>query len=108
MTWLRSPSTPPRLTLANLAGKRIVQAPDRQIVINNAALIRTMLIEDGGFALLPEFTVREALAVGTLSRGCPEWSVPDVDVHALYTERRTALTNARAFVDHIQTALSIA
>ena len=108
LTWLRSPSTPPRLTLAGPAGKRSVQVPDKQIVINNIALIQAMLIEGGGYALLPEFTVREALAAGTLARGCPKWSVPDVDVHALYTERRTALTNARAFVDHVQTALSSA
>ena len=32
---------------------------------------------------------------------CPDWTIPDVAVHALYTERRTALTNARAFVEVI-------
>lgn len=101
LTWVRSPATPPRLTLRGLDGQTHAAEPEAQIVINNAALIRAMLAEGGCYALLPEFTVREALDAGTLAVACPDWSVPEVEVHALYTERRTALTNARAFVDAI-------
>ncbi len=54
-----------------------------------------------GGAMLPEFTVREALRKGVLAVACSDWTIPDVAVHALYTERRTALTNARAFVEVI-------
>ena len=72
-----------------------------QIVVNNAALIRAMLAEGGCYALLPDFTVREALGAGTLAIACPDWAIPDVEVHALYTERRTALTSARAFVEAV-------
>jgi DNA-binding transcriptional LysR family regulator len=108
LTWLRSPATAARLSLRVLDGQAFVTEPDRQMVINNAALIRTMLQDGGCYALLPEFTVREALRAGALAVACPDWTIPDVAVHALYTERRTALTNARAFVEVILEGLQSA
>jgi DNA-binding transcriptional LysR family regulator len=99
LTWLRSPATAARLSLRGPDGQAFVAEPDRQMVINNAALIRTLLHGGGCYALLPDFTVREALRAGALAEACPDWMIPDVAVHALYTERRTALTNARAFVE---------
>ncbi|WP_029041464.1 LysR family transcriptional regulator [Cucumibacter marinus] len=105
-TWLRSPATPPRLGLIGPGGRQFTADPKAQIVVNNAALIRTMLAEGTGYAVLPEFAIHEALDAGALTVAVPEWCIPDVAVHALYTERRTALTNARAFVDHVQAALS--
>lgn len=99
LTWLRSPATTARLSLHGPDGQAFFAEPDRQMVINNAALIRTMLQAGGFYALLPEFTVRDALRTGALAVACPYWTIPNVAVHALYTERRTALTNARAFVE---------
>jgi len=107
LTWVRSPATNSRLSLRGPRGKKFVCEPDRQMVINNAALIRTMLAEGGCYALLPEFTVRETIAAEALAVACPLWSVPEVEVQALYTERRTALTNARAFVDAISKSLML-
>lgn len=101
LTWLRSPATVARLSLRGPDGQAFDTEPDGQMVINNAALIRTMLQDGGCYALLPDFTVREALRAGALAVACPDWTIPDVAVHALYTERRTALTNARAFVQVI-------
>ena len=101
LTWLRSPATAPRLSLRGPDGQAFAAEPDRQMVVNNATLIRTLLQDGGCYALLPEFAVREALHAGVLAVACPDWTIPDVAVHALYTERRTALTNARAFVDVI-------
>ncbi|WP_168192077.1 LysR family transcriptional regulator [Pararhodobacter marinus] len=106
LTWLRSPATPTRLILRGPDGRDHAAEPGRQMVINNAALIRTLLQDGGSFALLPEFTVREALKTARLGIACAAWSIPEVGVHALYTERRTALTNARAFVDCLQGVLA--
>jgi DNA-binding transcriptional LysR family regulator len=106
LAWLRSPATPSRLTLRGPGRRSFGAEPDQQIIVNNAALIRTMLEDGGCFALLPEFTVHDALAAGRLGIACPDWAIPEVSVHALYTERRTALTNARAFVDCLHSALS--
>lgn len=105
LTWLRSPASSSRLSLRGPGGRSHSAQPARKMVVNNAALIRVMLEEGGCFAILPEFTVREATAAGNLGIACPDWSIPDVSVHALYTERRTALTNARAFVDVVRTAV---
>jgi len=99
--WLHSPITPERVLLTGPDGKQATVKPTWRLVINNAAMIRAMLQEGGGFALFPEFAVREALAGGDLAEPLPGWSVPDVAVHALFTERRTALANARAFVDQV-------
>lgn len=101
LTWLRSPATPPRLNLCGPDGETFDTEPTAQIVVNNAALIRSLLAEGSCFALFPEFTVREALAEAALALACPDWTIPEVSVHALFTERRTALTNARAFVDRL-------
>ena len=101
LTWVRSPATRSHFVLLGPDGQRHQIDPTAQIVVNNAGLIRAMLADGGCFGLLPDFTVREALADGRLAQACPDWSVPNVAVHALYTERRTALTNARAFVDAI-------
>lgn len=105
LTRLRSPATNARMTLQGPRGKEFAAEPDRQMVINNAALIRTLLQGGGCYALLPEFAVREALRAGVLAVACPDWTIPHVTVHALYTERRTALTNARAFVEVISEGL---
>jgi DNA-binding transcriptional LysR family regulator len=99
--WLHSPITPERFLLTGPRGKHSMVKPSWRLAINNAAMIRAMLLEGGGFALFPEFAVREALASGELVDPLPGWSVPDVAVHALFTERRTALANARAFVDQV-------
>lgn len=106
--WLRSPTTAARLALRGPQGRSVTVEPARQIVINNAALIRAMLATGDCFALLPEFTVREAVAAARLGIACPQWSIPDVSIRALYTERRTSLTNARAFVETLQAALQVA
>jgi DNA-binding transcriptional LysR family regulator len=106
LTWIRSPSTPSRLSLRGPDGQDHGTAPERQMVVNNAALVRSLLRDGGCYALFPDFTVRDALDAGQLGIACPDWSVPGVSVHALYTERRTALTNARAFVDHVQVSLA--
>ena len=106
LTWIRSPSTPSRLSLCGPDGQEHGATPEHQMVVNNAALVRSLLQDGGCYALFPEFTVRDALEAGHLGIACPDWSVPGVSVHALYTERRTALTNARAFVDHVQVSLT--
>lgn len=73
------------MPLRGPAGHVFATEPARQMIVNNAALIRVMLEAGGHFALLPEFTVHEAVAAGRLGIACPGWSVPEVSVHALYT-----------------------
>lgn len=108
LIWLRSPATSDCLVLQGPSEEAFSARPERQIVVNNAALIRAMLAEGQAFALLPEFTIRDALAACELGVACAGWHVGLVGVYALYTERRTALSNARAFVDHLSAAMNSA
>ena len=101
LRWLRSPTTPGRFTLTGADGGLVDLAPEAQMVVNDAGLIRAILAEGTGFALFPEFAVREALADGRIVNPLPAWRTAPVPVLALFTERRTALTNARAFVDRL-------
>lgn len=105
MVWLRSPTTARRLALTGPDGEKATLAPRSEIVANNAALIRAMIAEGTGFALLPAFAIRDATERGQFARVLPDWTVPDVAVFALFTERRTALANARGFVDHLLDAI---
>ncbi len=105
LTWLRSPATPSGLPLGGPCGRDFAAEPKHQMVITNAALIRTMLQYGGCFALFPEFIVRGALAAVRLGTACAGWSIPVVGLHGLYIEHGTALTNARAFFDQVQTGL---
>ncbi|MCB1458730.1 MAG: LysR family transcriptional regulator [Nitratireductor sp.] len=99
--WIRSPIGPDSFEIASARDRKVHVGPDSQLVINNAAMIRSLLRAGSGFALFPEFAVREALESGAMANPLPDWAIADVAVHALYTEHRTALANARAFVEHM-------
>ncbi|MCH9846705.1 MAG: hypothetical protein K0U53_04235, partial [Betaproteobacteria bacterium] len=99
LLWLRTPTMPRKMPLYAEDGRERVIAPDRQLVVNSAPMIRAVLAEGGGFAIFPEFSVRDALADKTLCNPLPDFATATVPAYALFTERRTELTIARAFVD---------
>lgn len=97
--WLRTPTMPRKMPLYAEDGRETVIAPSRQLVVNSAPMIWAVLAEGDGFAIFPEFSVRDALADKTLCNPLPEFGTATVTAYAFFTERRTELTNARAFVD---------
>lgn len=100
LQWLRTPSATTALRLQNAQSGRFVELnPKRSMIINNAQLIQEMLMAMPAFSIFPEFSVRERLLSGLLHNPLPLYRTAPVPVYALFTERRTALTNARAFVD---------
>lgn len=99
LAWLRTPTMPRKIPLYARNGRETVIAPNRQLVLNSAPMIRAVLAEEAGFAIFPEFSVRDALADKTLCNPLPEFATATVPAYAMFTERRTELTNARAFVD---------
>lgn len=104
--WLKSPARGPSVELIHgTSGEALSIEPARTIQVNSAAMIRAMLAEGTGLALLPDFAVREALLAGTLTRLCPDWATRPVGVFALYTARQTHHSKARAFVDHLLAAI---
>lgn len=99
--WLRPPALPQQFELIHTDQHTLNIHPSHQMTINSAITIRTMLLEGACFGLFPEFTVRESLAKGELINPFPDWSTGVYEVNALFTEHRTALTNAKAFVEFI-------
>ena len=99
--WLRSPAMSDKLQLVGPRQRSLSITPAAQVVINSASLIQTMVSQGAGFALFPSFAVADSLREGRLALAVPEWTISNVPVHALYTDRRTSLTNARSFVDHL-------
>lgn len=98
LRFLHPPTVPRRITLRS-ADAVMETTADLHMVINNAALIRQMVAAGEGFALFPEFTVREALRSGELERLLPDWTAGSFPVGAIYSARRARLSPARHFVD---------
>lgn len=105
LLWLRTPTMERTLTLLDRDGRAASVAPPHQLELNSAAMIRAILAEATGFAVFPEFAVQDALAGGVLVNPLPDWATRTVPAYALFTERRTELTNARAFVEAVVTGL---
>lgn len=95
--YIRPLSLPP--TILMFQGKRRVRIkPGRQLAVNHHGMHRDMLRETG-FGAFPAFAVEDAIRSGELVRILPRWTLGPIEVFALYTARRAALSVARHFVD---------
>lgn len=96
--FIHPPEVPPRFTLHRGPASCEVQARNH-LRVNNGTLVRSLLAAGAGYALFPEFTVREAMAQGALVHLLPAWSTAPVPVSAVFTARRAQLSPARHFCD---------
>jgi DNA-binding transcriptional LysR family regulator len=56
-----------------------------------------------GYAILPNFLVRDALKSGAVRQVLQHWSIPPLPVSATYLERRHMPLRIRVFLDYIRT-----
>ena len=81
----------------NLTGpsgiKRVEIEP--RAIVNDFAVLEQMVLEGLGVALLPNYLARSP----KLTRVLPKWSVPSVELHAIYPSHRGATPKMRAFLD---------
>ena len=68
-------------------------------IVNDFAVIQHLLIEGIGIALLPHYVIRSSNASSQLTRLLPDWSVPFVELHAIYPSHRGATPKMRVFLD---------
>ena len=68
-------------------------------VVQEPAVVRTMLLGGAGVGWLPDFHAIDAIADGSLVRLLPEWSSGAVEVHALYPSHRSLSAKVRVFID---------
>jgi len=87
----------------NLAGpsgiKRIKIEP--RAIVNDFAVLERMVLDGLGVALLPNYVARSS----KLTRILPKWSVPSVELHAIYPSHRGATPKMRAFLDWLVSKL---
>ncbi len=75
-------------------------------VVQEPAVVRTMLLGGAGVGWLPDFHAIDAIADGSLVRLLPEWSSGAVEAHALYPSHRSLSAKVRVFIDALMDHLS--
>lgn len=106
LRWVKTPAMPKEIRLSSAASRasKVVKG-DTVLTTNNGQLTSRLIAESAGWAIFPEFAVREALSTGDMVRALPDWHLPAVGVFGLYSARRTSLSNARSFLDFVETKL---
>lgn len=71
--------------------------------VNNSFAVRDAAQHGLGIAQMPLVVAQAALAADDLARVLPEWSLPNIPVHALFPSARYLTPKVRAFIDHAAT-----
>jgi len=102
-TTLSFTTTPDRQTwtLTHDDGTRVQVEHTPRLRCHNFAVLLAATVAGHGIALLPESTVREALAAGRLVRVLPAWQLPQGIFHVVFPHRRGMLPALRAFIDFL-------
>ena len=69
--------------------------------VNNGDAIRMALLAGQGLAVSPTFIVGGDLQSGVLQRVMSEWTLPDLEIYALYPHNRHLSTKVRVFIDFL-------
>ncbi|MDX2370629.1 MAG: LysR family transcriptional regulator [Colwellia sp.] len=73
-----------------------------RMLIDDFLILKQMIIEGLGVAIIPDYMCEHELANGKLVQVLPNWGMPDVDVYALYPKHRLNLPKVKVFLDFIQ------
>ena len=104
--WIKTPAMGASLELSRSGKSRTAKVePNSAITTNNGQLTAHLVAEGLGWAIFPEFAVREAIASGQMTRALRDWAVRDVGVYGLYSARHSSLSNAKSFIDFIASRL---
>ena len=72
---------------------------DAALRLDGVTSMRAAVLAGAGVAVLPLFSVREAVATGTLQLLLHDWIIPPVEFHAVYLASSFVPAKVRAFVD---------
>lgn len=81
-----------------------ISMPGRTLV-NNIGVVRSMVENEQGVALLPAFICKHSVTCGKLIRILPEWQGKADPVHLVYPKQRFMPPKLRAFIDLAQEKL---
>lgn len=68
---------------------------------NNASVVRRLLLDGAGIAVLSEFLVNEDLEAGRLVHLLPDYHLAAAGIYAVYQNRRLQQTKIRKFIDFL-------
>ena len=74
-----------------------------RMLVDDFLILKQMIIEGLGVAIIPDYMCEHELANGTLTQLLPCWGVPEVNVYALYPKHRLNVPKVKAFLVFIQT-----
>ena len=87
-------------------GKEESVAVRGRLRLSAAEGIRAAVLADMGLAVASDWMFGPELASGAVERVLPEWTLPPIDLWAVYPTGRLATAKARAFADFVETVLS--
>lgn len=87
-------------------GKEESVAVRGRLRLSAAEGIRAAVMADMGLAVTSDWMFGPELASGAVERMLPEWTLPPIDLWAVYPTGRLATAKARAFADFVETVLS--
>jgi len=67
---------------------------------DNVYVVRDAALKDLGVAPLPWILARPEVSSGRLTQLLPDWTLPDVPVHAVFPSNKYLTPKVRSFVDH--------
>lgn len=68
---------------------------------------RAAVLADMGLAIASDWMFAPELASGAVLRALPEWSLPVIDLWAVFPTGRLATAKARAFVEFVEGMLCV-
>ena len=97
------------LTLAEWSSERVFTGPEGEVRVrptpvmaaNNSELMRQLVLQNIGVAILPSYLVGHDLAAGRLLRLLPNYRLAKIDVNVVYPSRRHLPAKVRTFIDHL-------
>ncbi|WP_063376071.1 LysR family transcriptional regulator [Pseudoalteromonas luteoviolacea] len=70
--------------------------------IDDYVVLKQMVIEGVGVAILPDYMCQQSLGRGQLVQLLPDWQLPEVEIYALYPKNRLSIPKVKMFIDFIQ------
>lgn len=89
-------------------GAEIAVAVTGRVSVSAAEGMRTAVLGHVGLAVASEWMFSPELADGTVQAVLTEWTLPSIDVWAVFPSGRMATTKARAFVAFVEHVLGVA
>ena len=77
-----------------------------RVSVSAAEGVRAAVLADIGLTVASEWMFSPELATGTVRRVLADWTLPTIDLWAVYPAGRMATARARAFVDFVRDALA--